>query len=309
MKIAVIGAGAIGGLLGSLLHASGEEVVLVDVWEEHIKIIQSSGLIVVGPDEEKTVRIKATADITEAGKPELIIVAVKSYDCLTAARDCLKIAGPDTIVLTLQNGVGNVEILGETLGRSRIIAGTCAFGSTVLGPGKIRPTPAGSLSIGELDGSITDRLRDIAAMFTRAGVEIHLSREVDSLIWTKLMVNVGINALAAITFLTNGELLEFEETRSLQAAAVNEGIAVAKAKGIPFMVDDVLEYVRNIARATYHNIASMRQDVERGARTEILAINGAIVAEGEKLGIPTPVNDTLTKLVQTLEKRREKSPR
>ena len=117
------------------------------------------------------------------------------------------------------------------------------------------------------------------------------------------MANVGINALATITKLTNGELLEYPETLSLQAAAVAEGAAVAKAKGISFLAEDILEYVRGVARATYGNKASMLQDVERGVRTEVLAINGAIVAEGRKLGVPTPVNETLTGLVLTLEKK------
>ncbi len=303
MKIAVVGSGAIGGLLGSLLHNSGEDVVLVDVWQEHIQAIRSSGLTVAGSDGDQVFRMKATAVVSEAGTPDLIIFAVKSYDNQVAANDCLKIAGPETIVLTVQNGVGNVDIIGEILGRERIIAGTCAFGSTVLAPGKIRPTPAGSLSIGELDGRVTPRLQNVVEMFVRAGVEMHVSREVDSLIWTKLMVNVGINALAAITRLTNGQLVELEELRNVQEAAVGEGIAVARAKGIPFMVDDILEHVRRIARATYHNKASMLQDIERGARTEVLAINGAVVAEGQKQGIPTPVNETLTNLVLALEKR------
>ncbi len=303
MKIVVVGAGAIGGLFGSFLHKSGEVVTFVDVNAEHVSAMLSTGLTVVRPSGEEKIKVKATTAIETAGTPDLIIFAVKSYDNQQAAQDCLKIVGPDTIVLTVQNGVGNVETLATILGRKRILAGTTAFGCTVLGPGKIQPSEKGSISIGELDGSITPRLQNVIDTFAKAGAEMHISQNVDSLIWTKLLVNVGINALGAITLLTNGQLLEYEETESLQAAVVQEGAAVAKAKGIEFMVDDILEHVRGVALGTYSNKASMRQDIERGARTEVLAINGAIVAAGKELGIPTPVNETLTKLVKTIEKR------
>lgn len=303
MKITIVGSGAIGGLFGSFLHKSGEDVTLVDIWEDHIKAIQTSGLTITHPHGDEVVKVKATANIEEAGMADLIIIAVKSYDNEQAARDCQRIINPDTIVMTVQNGVGNVDTIGAVLGRSRIIAGTCAFGCTVLGPGKIKPSPTGSLSVGELDGRVTSRLKKVVETFTKAGIEMHISRNVDSLIWTKLMVNVGINALTAVTMLTNGQLLEYEETRALQAMVVYEGAAVAKAKGIEFMAADILEHVREIARSTYDNKSSMRQDIERGAKTEVGSINGAIVREGRKAGTPTPVNETLTLLVSVIEKR------
>ncbi|HWR06143.1 2-dehydropantoate 2-reductase [Sporomusa sp.] len=303
MQIAVVGSGAIGGLFGSFLHKSGEDVTFVDINAEHVVEMQSSGLTVTRQSGDEVLKVKAVTNIEEAGTPDLILFAVKSYDNEQAARDCLKIVGQDTIVLTVQNGVGNIEAIETVLGRNRILAGTTAFGCTVLGPGRIKPSETGSISIGELDGTTTPRLQKVVDTFIKAGVEMHVSQGVDSLIWTKLLVNVGINALAAITMLTNGQLLEYEETESLQAAVVEEGAAVAKAKGITFMVDDILEHVRGVSRSTYDNKASMRQDIERGAKTEVLAINGAIVAEGKRLGIPTPVNETLTKLVKTIEKR------
>lgn len=303
MRVAIIGAGAIGALIGSILHANGEDVTLVDIWEEHIKVIQEQGLFVIRGNQTQSFKIKATTNIEDVKSPELIIFSVKSYDNEQAAKDCLKIVNENTTILTVQNGVGNIETIGDTLGYERILAGTNDFGSTVVKPGKIAVCEKGSMTIGELDGSITPRLERVVNLFAKAGVEIHISKEINNLIWTKLMVNVGINALAAITMLTNGQLLEHEETKALQAAAVNEGIAVAKAKGIEFLVNDILEHVRDVCRATYGNKASMRQDIERGAKTEISAINGAIVSEGQKHGIPTPVNDTLTKLIKTIEKR------
>ena len=303
MKIAIVGSGAVGSLFGSILHKNGQDVTLVDIWEEHVRAIQSSGLSVVRQNEEEVVKVKAARKIEEAGRPDLIIMAVKSYDTEQASRDCQRIVGPDTMVLTVQNGVGNVDMIGDILGRKRILAGTTAFGSTVIGPGKIRATETGSITIGELDGSLTPRLQNVIDTFTKAGITMQISQEVDSLIWTKLMVNVGINALTAITKMTNGQLLDYEETKSLQAMAVNEGIAVAEAKGIGFLVEDPLKHVIDIALSTRDNKSSMRQDIERGAKTEIDFINGAIVTEGQKAGVSTPVNETLTKLIKVIEKR------
>lgn len=304
MKIAVVGAGAIGGLFGSILTKGGLDVTLVDIWEESVKVMQSTGLTVVDQaGKEEVVKVKATTKIDEAGTPDLIMIAVKSYDTAQAARDCLKIVGADTMVFTVQNGVGNVDTIGDILGRNRIVAGTTSFGCTRLGPGKIKPSGIGEITIGELDGKITPRLQNLVDTFIKAGIEMHTSQNVDSLIWSKLVVNVGINALTAITMLKNGELLDYEETRSLQEAVVKEATAVAAAKNIKFLVDDPLAWVQEVASNTRDNKSSMRQDVERGSKTEVDFINGTIVREGLKLGIPTPVNDTLTKLVKTIEQR------
>ena len=304
MKIAVVGAGAIGGLFGSILTKGGLDVTWVDIWEESVKVMQSTGLTVVGQaGKEEVVKVKATTKIDEVGTPDLIMIAVKSYDTAQAARDCLKIVGADTMVFTVQNGVGNVDTIGDILGRNRIVAGTTSFGCTRLGPGKIKPSGIGEITIGELDGKITPRLQNLVDTFIKAGIEMHTSQNVDSLIWSKLVVNVGINALTAITMLKNGELLDYEETRSLQEAVVKEATAVAAAKNIKFLVDDPLAWVQEVARNTRDNKSSMRQDVERGSKTEVDFINGTIVREGLKLGIPTPVNDTLTKLVKTIEQR------
>lgn len=303
MKIVVVGAGAIGGLFGSFLHKSGEEVTLVDIWEEHVKTIQSTGLKIIRQSGAEIFNIKSTTKIEDCGTPDLIIMAVKSYDTEKASRDCLPIVGSDTMVLTVQNGVGNIDIIGEVLGRNRILAGTTAFGSTILGPGEIRPSETGAITIGELDGSITPRLQQVVDTFTKAGIEMHVSQNVDSLTWTKLMVNVGINALTAITMLSNGQLLDHDETKQLQNMVVNEGVAVAEAKGIKFLYEDPLQHVRDVALSTYGNKSSMRQDIERGAKTEVDFINGTIVREGSKLGVATPVNEVLTLLIKTIEKR------
>ncbi len=304
MKIAIVGAGAIGGLFGAILAQNGQDVTLVDIWEEHVKAIKEAGLILAEKDQDVIVNIKATTKITEVENPDLIIISVKAYDTEQAARDCLKILGSDTVVMTVQNGVGNVKIIGEIVGVERVIAGTTSFGSTVLGPGRIQPNGIGAISIGELDGAGTERLRRIVNGLSLGGIETHAAMEgVDSIIWTKLLANVGINGLTAITQLRNGELLEFAGTKTLQEKVVNEALAVAEALGIRFGSDDPFGHVLDITRGTYTNKSSMRQDIERGSKTEVDYINGAIVKEGARLGIATPVNEIVTMLIKTLEER------
>jgi 2-dehydropantoate 2-reductase len=307
MKIVVVGAGAIGGLFGSILTKNGLDVTLVDIWTEHVKNLQVSGLIVVGRNGENKVKVKATNRIEDAGTPDLIVIAVKSYDTEQAAQDCLRIIGPNTIVLTVQNGVGHIEKIGKILGYDRIIAGTTSFGSTLLGAGTIKPSNIDEITIGELDGASTSRIRNLADTLIKAGIETHVSDSIDSQIWTKLVVNVGINALTAITHLKNGELFDYPDAMRLQALAVYEAIAVARAKGISLLVNDPLKWVIDVTRRTCDNKSSMLQDIERGTRTEIDFINGAIVTEGKKVGVPTPVNEVLTLLIKTIEKRGDKS--
>lgn len=304
MKIAIVGAGAIGGLFGSILSKNGMNVTLVDIWAEHVRVMQASGLTVVDGKEEETVKVKATTNIEDVGTPDLIILSVKSYDTEQAARDCLRIIGPESLIMTVQNGVGNVAKISEVLGRDRVIAGTTSFGSTMLGPGRIQPNGKGKINIGELDGRKTPRLHNVVNTLIKGGIDTEIVLGgVDNLIWTKLVVNVGINALTSITELRNGELLEYQETKLLQALVVEETKAVAQAQGIRFNVEDPLQHVMEIARDTYNNKSSMLQDIERGAKTEIDFINGAIVTEGKKRDIPTPVNEVLTLLVKTIEKR------
>jgi len=303
MKIAVVGAGAMGSFFGAMLARSGQDVWLIDKRAEHVQSINTQGLRIVENTSETIVKIKATTDITDVAEPDLILFFVKSYDTEQAAQDCCKIMGENTIIVTLQNGLGNTDKLAGRLGHERIVAGTTSYGCTTLNPGVIRVSNVGEVTIGELDGSSTVRLQQLIEVFGSAGIKVKVSESIEGLIWTKLAVNAGINALTAITLLKNGELLEYDETMQLMRKVVSEVIEVANRKGIRFLVADPLQLVMDIAKDTYHNKSSMRQDIERGARTEIDSINGAVVLEGAKVGMVTPVNEVLTLLVKSLEKK------
>ncbi len=302
MKIAIIGAGAMGSLFGGRLALAGEDVWLLDVWEEHVRTISDKGLTIATAAGDLVARPKATTKPEDIGTADLVIVFVKSSATRAAAETTAGLLGPDTAVLTLQNGYGNAEAIAEVVGAARVIAGTTAQGATLLGPGRIMHGGSGDTHIGELGGGITDRLEKVAACLTRAGIQTVADDNVASLIWGKLVVNVGINALTAITGLKNGELADHEETRQVLAMAVEEAVRVADAAGVKLPYDNAVEKVLAVAVATAQNRSSMLQDLSGGRRTEIDAINGALVREGERVGVATPVNKVLTLLIKVLEK-------
>ncbi|MCF8010504.1 MAG: 2-dehydropantoate 2-reductase [Clostridiales bacterium] len=306
MKTAVIGAGAMGSLIGAHLADGGNEVTLVDVWKEHVDEINEKGLRIEKGSEEKTVCLKAVNDSSVLGPQDLVIIFVKSYHTENAVKSAANLFTEDTVVLTLQNGLGNAEMISRAAGNVEIVAGTTSHGATVLGPGFIRHAGAGETIIGKFDGENTPRVEEVSSEFNRCGLETKISDNIAGLVWGKLLVNVGINPLTAICGVYNGELNEFESTQKLMEMAVGEAEKVAAAKGIELPYTDALEKVKGVARATGPNRSSMLQDVERGRRTEIDYINGAIAAEGNKLGVDTPANQVITLLIKALEEKKEK---
>jgi 2-dehydropantoate 2-reductase len=180
--------------------------------------------------------------------------------------------------------------------------GVTNHGATLLGPGHIRHAGWGKTAIGELDGKVTDRITRLAQVFTKAGIETEVSSNIHHLIWNKLFVNVGINAVAALTGLKNGRLLDYPETLRVMEGLVSEAVAVARKKGIP-IEGNPIETVKAVAEATRENRCSMGQDIDNRRKTEIDAINGAVVREAERLGIAVPYNQMITDLVKVIEKR------
>lgn len=303
MKAAVLGSGAMGCLYGGMLAEAGNDVILIDVWKEHIDAINANGLKIEGLNGERVVKnIRGVTDPAAAGIASLVLVFVKATLTERAMREAHSLIGPDTTVLTLQNGLGNVEALCSAIDPSRVIAGTTGHGSTLTGAGRIRHAGEGETVIGEPDGSRSERIETLAEFFKKAGIAAKITENVMGLIWTKLLVNVGINALTAVTGLKNGRLLDFPETEELLRLAVEEARAVAEAKGIRLEVENPVEHTRLIARETADNRSSMLQDVSAKRQTEISVINGAVADEGKKLGVPVPINTFLTNLVSVRQK-------
>ncbi|MHC1581828.1 MAG: ketopantoate reductase family protein [Candidatus Syntropharchaeia archaeon] len=291
-RIMVMGAGALGSLFGGLLADSGYDVILVGR-KKHVDAINKNGLRISGLTD-KIIDVKASTTPVDA---DLILFTVKSYDTEKAARE-LRIE-KDTTVLSLQNGMGNEEKIASIIGEEHVLGGITSYGALFVEPGHIKHTGIADTFIGELNGEITQRAKKICEMFKDAGIKTEITDNIREKIWEKLVINVGINAPTSICRIKNGMLLEIPEMKWIMEKAVEEAVEVAKRMGIK--ITNPLEKVIDVATKTRENESSMLQDIKKGKRTEIDAINGIIVELGEKFGIPTPVNRTLFSLVKGIE--------
>ncbi len=299
MNFLVVGPGAMGCLFAARLKKAGHGAILLDYRPDRVDHINEHGIRVEGITGEYELRVQAvTGKSTE--RPDAVLICVKANQTRKAANELAAWLDSDTRVLTLQNGLGNVEILEEIFGKDRVLGGVTAEGATLLGRGHIRHAGQGDTIIGP-EGPPDGPVREIVSAFKQAGFNIRPAQNVNDLIWGKLIVNVGINALTAITRLKNGRLPDIEGTRLIMEEAVREAVAVARAKKITLPYPDPRKRVTEVCLATAENIASMLQDVLKQRITEVAFINGAIVLEGKELGISTPVNHTLTCLVQAIQ--------
>ena len=303
MKISIIGSGAMGSLFGGRLSLAGQEVVLYDVYREHVDKVNESGLSIedAATGEVTVAHPRASADPAAVAGSDVLIVFVKSTVTEDAAAQFKSFAKPGTIALTLQNGLGNEEILRKYFGASGTAAGVTSQGATFLGPGRIRHAGKGPTHMAMSDGD-SGKLAALAAALAAAGFEIHVDKDVAGMVWSKLLINVGINALTAILNLKNGQLLDYEDVKSLMADLVAEAVLVAKARGVHLTYDDPIATVYDVAGKTGANASSMLQDFQKNRQTEIDFMNGAIVREAKALGIPVPVNEAMTRLVRTIDR-------
>jgi len=302
MKIAIIGAGAMGSLYGGKLSLTGNEVVLYDINKAHVDKVNLDGLSI---EESATGEIikaypLASSNPEDVKDSDLMIIFVKSTVTELVAKQFVKLAKPSTIALTLQNGLGNEDIIKENFGEERTAAGVTSQGATFLEPGKIRHAGNGPTHICMSDKN-NNKLKNIVNTFADSGFEIHIEDNIEDLVWSKLIINVGINAVTAITGLENGKLLDFPDMKSLMKDLVEEAVNVAKSKNIHLSYPDPVQIVFDVSEKTALNRSSMLQDFDRGSITEIDFINEAIVREGEKLGLPTPYNSLISKLVKSME--------
>lgn len=301
MKIAIIGAGAMGSLYGGYLAKAGNQVYLLDVWQEHVDAVNQNGLVIQEGEEQVVVYPRGVRDQKEIGSSDLVIVFVKSIHTGSAIKDNLGLVGEHTLLLTLQNGYGNAEAIAAFVDPDKIIVGTTAQGATLLGPGVIKHAGKGSTHIGKYQEGKDSQVDELAEVLRLAGFETEVSGRAMEMIWAKLFINVGINALTALLNVKNGQLLDCKETLALMKMAVDEAVTVANAAGMAFNAEKVLTDVKKIAEATAENRSSMLQDVSQDRKTEIDMINGAIVKQGRLHSIETPVNETLTRLIKSKE--------
>jgi len=299
MKIAIVGAGAMGSLFGGRLSQSGHQVLLYDINREHVETIQTDGLVIedLASGTQEICHPIATTQAEDLRVAEIFIIFVKSAATEAVARQFSEITGVGTIAVTMQNGLGNEAILKKHFGEQRTAAGVTSQGATFLGPGRIRHAGRGPTHLCMSDRN-NEKLEDFVDALNQAGLETALEENIDDLIWSKLIINVGINAVTALTGLPNGRLLEFPNCKALMADLVAEAVAVAEKRGVHLTYPDPLEMVYTVAEKTGGNRSSMLQDFDRKRQSEIDFINGAIVREAEALGLEAPVNRAVTRLVR-----------
>lgn len=298
MKIAIIGSGAMGSIYGGILSEDGNEVYLIDIFQEHIDRINENGLCIVENGKERWIKnIKATSNAEEVGKVDLAIVFVKSTITDMAVKQNSAVLDENTTVLTLQNGLGNIEKIESQVNLKQIIAGTSTNGGSMIEPGKINHAGNGGTVIGELDGNVGGRIQELKELLDtpKLGAAV-ISDNIMGVIWKKLIINAGINPLTAMTGLKNGELLDRDESVCLLEGLVDEAIKVAKSKGVR-LDTNIADVVKEVCKATNENTSSMLADIQNNRRTEIDNINGKIVEIGRINNIDTPINDIFTNLI------------
>lgn len=303
MKICFLGAGALGSAIGGALARAGADVTLVDRWPEQVAAINRDGLILRENGIDRTVRVRAVERPAEVGPVDLVIVLVKSFHTREALRSAAPLIGPATLVMSLQNGMGHEDIIAEIVGHERTAAGKTYVGGVLLSPGHVIAGIDGKETvIGELDGKVTERMQRIAATFNAAGLATRVSDNIRGTIWDKLLVNVATGALAGITRLTYGALYQVPEVKACALAAIAEGMAVAAAQGIALSYrDNEGPWIKAAEGMPAEFKTSILQSIEKGAPTEVDFINGSVVREGAKCGIPTPVNAALVACIKGIE--------
>lgn len=303
MKICVLGSGALGSSIGGILTEGGLEVYLIDPWTEHVNVMNRQGLKLMEGSSERVVKVRAATDCRGIGPADLIIILVKSYHTKEAIESAGSVIGDKTMVLSLQNGLGNEEVLSETVGKERVLGGRTYAGAGLVGPGHVITGRKGKQTyIGELNGKTTERVKHVAMQFNQAGLETAISSNIIGLMWDKLLINVATGALSGMTRLPYGGLYQVKKVVECATEAVSEGIAVAKAMGVELTIMGPKEiWLKAGENLPPEFKASMLQDIEKGSRTEIDFINGSVVRLGERYKIPTPVNRVLVAGIKGIE--------
>lgn len=304
MKIAVLGCGAMGSIYAGLLASSGEnEVWAVDVWQEHVAAIRERGLRVEGASGDRTVRLRATTDVTEVGRGvDLAIVATKASGVSAAAQAAAGLLAEDGVVLTIQNGLGSGDRIARHVDDGRVLLGIASnFGASMKGPGHTEHKSMSLICIGEMRGGVTERLERVVRLWSKAGFTVKGSPDIHKMIWEKFICNCTYSGAATVTGKTVGEVQDCPEAWRVALGCAREAYAVARARGIALDFDDVEEHVRRFGATVRAARPSMLQDHEARRRSEVDAINGAVPLEAAKVGLTAPINQTVADIVRARE--------
>jgi 2-dehydropantoate 2-reductase len=302
MRIAIVGAGAMGSIYAGLLASAGHEVWAIDRWAEHVEAIRRHGLRVEGASGDRVAAVNATSDPAEAGVVDLVVVATKSTDVEDAARSARPLVGPETIVLPIQNGLGSADRVAAILGDERVAIGVVSgFGASVVAPGHVHHHGFELVRLGERRGPVTPRIERVAEVWRGAGFSVRTYDDVDQLVWEKLICNVAYSGVCSILDATIGEVLDDPHAWAVASACAAEAFAVARSRGITLGFGDPVARVREFGLQMPGARPSMALDLRAGRRCEIDVINGAIPPLAAEAGLAAPVNETVVRLVKAKE--------
>ncbi len=303
MNIAIIGCGAMGAIYAGLFAAAGHAVRVVDSWAAHVHAINDHGLTIDGASGHRCVRVQAHTTVPPEAKADLVILAVKSAAAGAAAESALSLATPDTVFITIQNGLGAADEVARKVAPDRLIVGIAGgFGASLRGPGHAHHNGMNIIRLGAHAGIASATVAQIVALWCDAGFHTEAAADILSMQWDKLICNVAYSAPCALANMTVGEAMDDEELGPVSRAAASEAWAVARAKGISLAFDDPVAHVRAFAARMPDARPSLLLDHLAGRPSEIDYINGAIGREARALGLDAPVNDTLTRLVRIKER-------
>ncbi len=298
-----MGSGAIGSLYGGLLNLAGEDVVLLVGRHRHVDAIQERGLKIHGVMGEHTINLEASENPAEIRDADLVIITTKAYDTLDAASEIKHLTDAGAYVMCLQNGIGTEQLVSEVLETTKVIRGTTCAGALVTGPGEITATGRGITELGSHYSENMPMVERIGEMLSRAGFDVRVWDNIEGVVWTKTIVNCGINPIGALTGLSNGDVYGNEDLRQLIIQLVEEAVKVAQAQGIELTTDDPVRFTIGTAKATGDNINSMLQDILSKKRTEIESITGVVIRLAKELGISTPSSIAVYSLIKAIETR------
>ena len=302
MKIGIVGAGAMGCVYAALMADAGNEVWAIDTWQAHVDAIVANGLRLEGASGDRTVALGATTDPAAVGPCDLVIVATKAPQVEAAAGGARALLGPETPVLSIQNGLGSAAKVARILGEQRVIVGVVGgFGASIVAPGHAHHNGMELVRLGEAHGAVTPRLERIAALWRESGFRVKCFDDIDQLVWEKLICNVCYSGTATLTGLTVGEIMADADAWPIASGCAAEAYRVARAKGIRLDFDDPVAYVHDFGAKIPGARPSMLLDHMAGRRSEIDAINGAIPPEALALGLEAPYNTLVSALVRAKE--------
>jgi 2-dehydropantoate 2-reductase len=304
LKIGIVGTGAMGSVYAAFFASAGHEVWAIDRWREHVDAMNARGLRLEGASGDRTVKLHATTDADTVGPCDLVVLATKAMHVTEGAQAAMALLGPDTPVISMQNGLGGPDAAAAILTHERVIVGVVGgFGASMKGPGHAHHNGMELVRLGELRGAVSPRLREAGRVWESAGFTVKLFDDIDQLVWEKLLCNCAYSGPCGISGWTVGEVMKDPDMSRVSSDAAAEAFEVARACGVKLGFDDPVKYIREFGAKIPGARPSILLDLLAKRRTEVDVINGAIPRVATTVGMDAPVNDMITALVHVRERQ------